>query len=92
MPAAVPALSARPQPGEQGRTGRSGLVRRNAVLTACLRRPRPVALRAVGDLAPIAATGRPGARRALRATLERLPTALAQRHTPPRTSNTPPGC
>ncbi|AGS67798.1 glycosyltransferase family 2 protein [Streptomyces collinus] len=74
-----PALSARHQPGTQGRTGRSGLVRRNHVLTACLRRPWPVVLRAAADLALAAATGRPGARRALRETLERLPAALARR-------------
>ncbi|MFF7972376.1 glycosyltransferase [Streptomyces sp. NPDC007905] len=75
-----PALSARHQPETQGRTGRSSLVRRNHVLTACLRRPWPVALRAGADLALAAVADRPGARRALKETLARLPAAVAQRH------------
>ncbi|MFF0854085.1 glycosyltransferase family 2 protein [Streptomyces sp. NPDC003280] len=75
-----PALCARHHPGPEGRTGRAGLVRRNHVLTTCLRRPWPVALRAGADLALAAVAARPGARRALRETLVRLPAAVARRH------------
>jgi hypothetical protein len=53
------------------------------VLTTCLRRPWPVVLRAGTDLAAAAAAGRPGARRALKETLLRLPATLARRHTLP---------
>ncbi|MEW2625848.1 glycosyltransferase [Streptomyces sp. NPDC048106] len=80
-----PALRARHHPEDHGRTGRPFLVRRNHVLTACLRRPWPVALRAAGALALAAAAGHPGARRALRETAARLPATLARRHRlPPR--------
>ncbi|MBL1109030.1 glycosyltransferase [Streptomyces sp. 5-8] len=75
----VPALRARHHPEDHGRTGRSFLVRRNHVLTTCLRRPWPVALRAGTDLALAAAAGRPGARRALRETIARFPAAVARR-------------
>ncbi|MEU2222924.1 glycosyltransferase [Streptomyces sp. NPDC018347] len=78
-----PALCARHHPEDHGRTGRSALVRRNHVLTTCLRRPWPVVLRAGTDLALAAATGRPGARRALRETAVRLPAALARRRALP---------
>ncbi|MGW0497514.1 glycosyltransferase family 2 protein [Streptomyces sp. NPDC003007] len=78
-----PSLCACHHPGDHGRGGRSALVRRNHVLTTCLRRPWPVALRAGADLALAAARDRPGARRALRETLERLPAALARRRTLP---------
>lgn len=78
-----PGLRARHHPGNHGRPGRSCLVRRNHVLTVCLRRPWPVALRAGADLAMAAAAGRPGARRALKEALERLPAALARRRTLP---------
>ncbi|MGW2488237.1 glycosyltransferase family 2 protein [Streptomyces sp. NPDC001606] len=79
-----PTLCARHHPEQQGgRTGRPYLVQRNHVLTRCLRRPWPVALRAGADLARAAAADRPGARRALRETLARLPATLARRHTLP---------
>ncbi|MFG2352360.1 glycosyltransferase family 2 protein [Streptomyces sp. NPDC048521] len=78
-----PSLCARHHPADQGRTGRSFLVRRNHVLTTCLRRPWPVALRAGARLALAAGAGRPGARRALKETVERLPAALARRRTLP---------
>lgn len=78
-----PSLAACHHPEDHGRTGRSFLVRRNHVLTTCLRRPWPVALRAFGDLAAAAAAGRPGARRALRETVARFPAALARRRTLP---------
>ncbi|GGW41445.1 glycosyl transferase [Streptomyces lucensis JCM 4490] len=74
-----PTLRARHHPEDHGRTGRSFLVRRNHVLTSCLRRPWPVALRAGADLVLAAAAGRPGARRALRETLARFPATLARR-------------
>ncbi|MEV6805551.1 glycosyltransferase [Streptomyces sp. NPDC051132] len=80
-----PALCARHHPEDHGRTGRSSLVRRNHVLTTCLRRPWPVALRAGTDLALAAAAGRPGARRALKEAVARFPAALARRRPlPPR--------
>ncbi|MEU0335939.1 glycosyltransferase [Streptomyces sp. NPDC006193] len=78
-----PTLCAHHHPEDRGRTGRPSLVRRNHVLTACLRRPWPVALRAGADLALAAAAGRPGARRALKETLVRFPAALARRRTLP---------
>ncbi|MFH9401189.1 glycosyltransferase family 2 protein [Streptomyces sp. NPDC017638] len=74
-----PALRARHHPGDHTRAGRSALVRRNHVLTACLRRPWPVALRAGTGLAVAAATGRPGASRALKEAVARFPAALARR-------------
>ncbi|MFF3363330.1 glycosyltransferase family 2 protein [Streptomyces misionensis] len=74
-----PTLCARHHPEDHGRTGRSFLVRRNHVLTTCLRRPWPVALRAGAALARAAAADAPGARRALRETLTRLPATLARR-------------
>ncbi|MEU1462940.1 glycosyltransferase [Streptomyces sp. NPDC005727] len=74
-----PSLCARHHPQTDGRTGRSSLVRRNHVLTTCLRRPWPVALRAGAELALAAVTARPGARRALSETLVRLPAAVAGR-------------
>ncbi|MGJ5749521.1 GT2 family glycosyltransferase [Streptomyces puniciscabiei] len=79
----VPALRARHHPETDGRTGRPFLVRRNHVLTTCLRRPWSVVLRAGTGLAAAAAAGRPGARRALKETLLRLPAALARRRTLP---------
>lgn len=74
-----PTLCARHHPGDHTRAGRSALVRRNHVLTTCLRRSWPVALRAGTGLALAAATGRPGAPRALKETVVRLPAALARR-------------
>ncbi|MFI9247378.1 glycosyltransferase family 2 protein [Streptomyces sp. NPDC053086] len=80
-----PTLRARHHPEGHGRSGRSFLVRRNHVLTTCLRRPWPVALRAGTGLALAAAAGRPGARRALKETVARFPAAVAGRRTlPPR--------
>jgi GT2 family glycosyltransferase len=80
-----PTLRARHHPEAHGRSGRSFLVRRNHVLTTCLRRPWPVALRAGTDLALAAAAGHPGARRALKETVARFPAAVARRRTlPPR--------
>ncbi|MEU0257046.1 glycosyltransferase [Streptomyces sp. NPDC006184] len=78
-----PSLSACHHPEDHGRTGRSSLVRRNHVLTVCLRRPWPVALRAGTGLALAAAAGRPGARSALKEALIRFPAALARRRTLP---------
>ncbi|MBL1084568.1 glycosyltransferase [Streptomyces actinomycinicus] len=80
-----PTLLARHHPQDHGRTGRSFLVRRNHVLTVCLRRPWRIALRAGAELAWAAVAGRPGARRALRETAARFPAAVARRRTlPPR--------
>ncbi|MFF4759220.1 glycosyltransferase family 2 protein [Streptomyces sp. NPDC001292] len=70
-----------PDQGERG--GRSAVVRRNHVLTTCLRRPWPVVLRAGADLALAAAMGRPGARPALKEAVARLPAAVARRRTLP---------
>ncbi|TQE39435.1 glycosyltransferase [Streptomyces ipomoeae] len=74
-----PSLTARHDPEPGGRTGRSHLLLRNEVLTLLLRRPLPVALRAVTRLAVSASTGEPDARRALSEVLVRLPAALARR-------------
>ncbi|MEU7281132.1 glycosyltransferase [Streptomyces sp. NPDC045431] len=60
------------------RTGRPARQLRNAVLTAWLRRPLPVALRHTRDLAADARRD-PQARAALRELLERLPAALRAR-------------
>ncbi|MGW4599163.1 glycosyltransferase family 2 protein [Streptomyces sp. NPDC004457] len=80
-----PSLCARHHPGDHARSGRSFLVRRNHVLTTCLRRPWPVVLRAGTGLVLAAAAGRPGARRALKETVVRFPAALARRRPlPPR--------
>ncbi|MFF9125527.1 glycosyltransferase family 2 protein [Streptomyces sp. NPDC014889] len=78
-----PDLRACHHPDQGERTGRSAVVRRNQVLTTCLRRPWPVALRAGAELALAAALGRPGARRALKETAVRLPAAVARRRTLP---------
>jgi GT2 family glycosyltransferase len=74
-----PSLTARHHPEPKGRGGRSHLLRRNEVLTLWLRRPLPVASRATVRLATAAAAGEPGARRALREVVVRLPAALARR-------------
>ncbi|MDH6548720.1 GT2 family glycosyltransferase [Streptomyces sp. SAI-041] len=74
-----PSLTARHHPASGGRDGRNHLLRRNEVLTFWLRRPLPTALRATARLTAAAATGEPGARRALRETAVRLPAALAGR-------------
>ncbi|MET9773697.1 glycosyltransferase [Streptomyces sp. NPDC006367] len=70
-----------PDPGP--RTGRPAVVRRNELLTAWLRRPLPHALARTRALAADARHD-PHARRALRETLTRLPSALrARRPLPP---------
>lgn len=71
-----------PAPGE--RPGRTVALRRNSLLTAWLRRPLPVALGATAGLLNDWRHGRPGAGRALRETLVRLPSALRRRRRLPR--------
>ncbi|MEW2071563.1 glycosyltransferase [Streptomyces sp. NPDC007346] len=72
-----------PDPGE--RPGRTALLRRNALLTAWLRRPAHVALRHTLALATAAARGDAGAATALRGALERAPAAVRRRRRlPPR--------
>ncbi|MGV9992295.1 glycosyltransferase family 2 protein [Streptomyces sp. NPDC003374] len=73
-----PEVVAHHHPAPTPRTGRPAVQRRNAVLTAWLRRPLPHALARTGALAADARHD-PGARRALRETLTRLPGALAAR-------------
>ncbi|MER7832900.1 glycosyltransferase [Streptomyces sp. NPDC095602] len=66
------------------RDGRRAVMRRNAVLTAWLRRPLSVAARRTGRLVADARRD-PEAREALRGVLERLPAALrARRRLPPK--------
>jgi hypothetical protein len=65
-------------PAPAARTGRPVSVRRNEVLTAWLRRPLPHALARTRELAA-AARHDATARRALRETLVRLPSALRDR-------------
>ncbi|MEU2282656.1 glycosyltransferase [Streptomyces sp. NPDC013178] len=74
-----PTLTACHHPEPGGRDGRSHQVRRNEVLTMWLRRPLPVALRGGARLGVAAVAGEPGARRALREVVARLPAALARR-------------
>ncbi len=64
------------------RPGRPAVQRRNAVVTALLRRPLPVALRQARALA-LDARRDPDAREALRGVLARLPAALRERRTLP---------
>jgi hypothetical protein len=75
----VPSVTAlhHPDPGE--RPGRSAVQLRNGLLTAWLRRPAPVALRATAHLAAAAVRGEPAAGAALRGALARLPGALRHR-------------
>ncbi|MET7683435.1 glycosyltransferase [Streptomyces sp. NPDC005423] len=75
----VPSLTAHHHPEPGGRAHRGHQLLRNEVLTLWLRRPLPVALGATARLAAGAATGEPGARRALREVIARLPAALARR-------------
>ncbi|MFD7405794.1 glycosyltransferase family 2 protein [Streptomyces sp. NPDC059866] len=75
----VPEVIALHHPDPGGRPGRSAVVRRNALLTAWLRRPVPVALRHTGHLLAAAARGEPEAVAVLRGTLVRLPAALRDR-------------
>ncbi|MEU1573314.1 glycosyltransferase [Streptomyces collinus] len=78
-----PDVVAHHHPAPSPRNGRSATVRRNALLTAWLRRPLPYALARTRDLATEARYD-PHARQALRETLARLPAALgARRPLPP---------
>jgi GT2 family glycosyltransferase len=74
----VPDVVAVHRPAGGVRSGRPARQRRNAVLTAWLRRPLSVALRHTGALAAEARRD-PEARAALRELLERLPAALRAR-------------
>ncbi|MFE9440055.1 glycosyltransferase family 2 protein [Streptomyces sp. NPDC006602] len=78
-----PDVTAHHHPDPAPRVHRRAVMRRNELLTAWLRRPLPYALARTRDLA--ADAGHDGqARRALRETLVRLPTALhARRALPP---------
>ncbi|UXY17980.1 glycosyltransferase [Streptomyces cynarae] len=75
----VPSVTAHhhPDPGE--RPGRSAVQRRNALLTAWLRRPVTVALGRTARLAAAAARGERDAAAALRGAIARLPAALRDR-------------
>lgn len=78
-----PDVIAHHHPHPRPRTGRPAVVRRNALLTAWLRRPLPHALARTRALAADARRD-PHARHALRETLTRLPAALrARRPLPP---------
>jgi GT2 family glycosyltransferase len=77
-----PEVIAHHHPDPLPRTGRSVTVRRNALLTAWLRRPLPYALARTRDLAGEARHD-PHARHALRESLARLPAALRARRTLP---------
>ncbi|MFI6436342.1 glycosyltransferase family 2 protein [Streptomyces sp. NPDC050759] len=79
-----PEVIAHHHPAPSPRTGRTVTVRRNALLTAWLRRPLPYALARTRDLAGEARHD-PRARQALQETLARLPAALrARRPLPPQ--------
>ncbi|MDQ1073615.1 glycosyltransferase family 2 protein [Streptomyces canus] len=79
-----PDVVAHHHPAPSPRTGRPAVVRRNALLTAWLRRPLPYALARTRDLAGEARHD-PHARQALREALARLPAALcARRPLPPQ--------
>ncbi|EPD95379.1 glycosyltransferase [Streptomyces albus] len=73
-----PQVVARHSPADAPRPGRQALVRRNELLIAWLRRPLPVALRRTAALCGDALHD-PGARRAARELLPRLPAALRHR-------------
>ncbi|MGV9566607.1 glycosyltransferase family 2 protein [Streptomyces sp. NPDC003480] len=75
----VPTVTAHHHPARGGRPGRSAVQRRNAVLTAWLRRPMAVALRHTAALAAAAVRGERGAGAALCGALARLPAALEDR-------------
>ncbi|BCL26657.1 glycosyltransferase family 2 protein [Streptomyces aurantiacus] len=80
-----PSVVAHHHPDPGGRPGRSVRLRRNALLTAWLRRPVNVALRHTGRLAASAVSGEAGAMTALREALVRAPEALRRRRRlPPR--------
>ncbi|AEW97512.1 MULTISPECIES: glycosyltransferase family 2 protein [Streptomycetaceae] len=73
-----PEVVAHHDPGPQPRTGRAARLRRNALLTAWLRRPLRHAIRATATLTRQAVTD-PAARRALPAAVVRIPAALRHR-------------
>ncbi|MER5376209.1 glycosyltransferase [Streptomyces sp. NPDC002553] len=78
-----PDVVAHHHPAPSPRNGRSATVRRNALLTAWLRRPLPHALARTVELATDARSD-PDARQAVREALARLPAALgARRPLPP---------
>ncbi|WP_394429480.1 glycosyltransferase family 2 protein [Streptomyces sp. SGAir0957] len=74
-----PSVTAHHHPDPGGRPGRTVVQRRNALLTAWLRRPLTVALRGTAQLASAAARGERDAAGALRGVLARLPAALRDR-------------
>jgi GT2 family glycosyltransferase len=80
----VPSVVAHHHPAPGPRHGRSPTTRRNAVLTAWLRRPVGVALRGTAVLAADAGRGDRDARAALLGALARLPAALRARRRLPR--------
>lgn len=82
-----PEAVAHHHPAPSPRTGRSATVRRNALLTAWLRRPPPHALARTRDLAAEARHD-PHARRAPHEALARLPAAPgARRPLPPEVAH-----
>ncbi|MFC5907979.1 glycosyltransferase family 2 protein [Streptacidiphilus monticola] len=74
-----PAVRARHDPDPGPRPGRTAQLRRNALLTAVLRRPWPVVGRTAAALIRDAALRSPEAARALRAAAAVLPVALRER-------------
>ncbi|MFI0235131.1 glycosyltransferase family 2 protein [Streptomyces sp. NPDC016845] len=74
-----PSVTAHHHPDPGARLGRSTVQRRNALLTAWLRRPLSVALRSTAQLAGAAARGERDAATALKGVLARLPAALRDR-------------
>ncbi|MEV2256553.1 glycosyltransferase [Streptomyces sp. NPDC050147] len=74
-----PSVTAHHHPDPRTRPGRSAVQRRNALLTAWLRRPFTVALRGTAHLAAAAARGERDAATALKGVLTRLPAALHAR-------------
>jgi GT2 family glycosyltransferase len=79
----VPSVTAHHHPDSGARPGRSAVQRRNALLTAWLRRPVTVALRHTGRLAAEAIRGERDAGAALRGAAARLPAALRDRQVLP---------
>ncbi|WP_433544398.1 glycosyltransferase family 2 protein (plasmid) [Streptomyces sp. CA-294286] len=74
-----PSVTAHHHPDASDRPGRTVVQRRNALLTAWLRRPVTVALRGTAHLAAAAARGERDAATALKGALVRLPAALRAR-------------
>ncbi|MEU6095179.1 glycosyltransferase [Streptomyces sp. NPDC047079] len=79
----VPSVTAHHHPEPGGRPGRSAVQRRNALLTAWMRRPLTLALRRTAALAAAAARGERDAGAALRGALARLPAAVKHREALP---------